>query len=176
MLLRRPHTEAIDWWSLGILLCECLTGCHPFQGHSHHVRILTANHPQQTLNNIMNSAVAPRIRSVSMDARSLILRLLERDPQRFVLFTLSTLGDSGARSWALPTVLRRRQGIKCHPFFASVDWDALLKKKVAVPYVPHLAGPSDYTYFDRMIPGVGVVAPSHAVGADRVRQLAAAPA
>ena len=37
MLLRRPHTEAIDWWSLGILLCECLTGCHPFQGHSHHV-------------------------------------------------------------------------------------------------------------------------------------------
>lgn len=78
--------------------------------------------------------------------------------------------------WGLPTVLRRRQGIKCHPFFASVDWDALLKKKVAVPYVPHLAGPSDYTYFDRMIPGVGVVAPSHAVGADRVRQLAAAPA
>ena len=78
--------------------------------------------------------------------------------------------------WGLQTVLRRRQGIKCHPFFASVDWDALLKKKVAVPYVPHLAGPSDYTYFDRMIPGVVVVALSHAVGADRVRQLAAAPA
>lgn len=78
--------------------------------------------------------------------------------------------------WELRGVLRRRQGIKCHPFFASVDWDALLKKKVAVPYVPHLAGPSDYTYFDRMIPGVGVVALSHAVGADRVRQLAAAPA
>ena len=37
MLLRRPHTEAIDWWSLGIVCCECLTGCHPFQGHSHHV-------------------------------------------------------------------------------------------------------------------------------------------
>ena len=51
--------------------------------------------------------------------------------------------------WGLRGVLRRRQGIKCHPFFASVDWDALLKKKVAVPYVPHLAGPSDYTYFDR---------------------------
>ena len=30
----------------------------------------------------MNTAIAPRIRSVSMAARSLILRLLERDPQR----------------------------------------------------------------------------------------------
>lgn len=100
MLLRRPHTEAIDWWSLGILLCECLTGCHPFQGHSHHVRSSAPYHVQQTLNNIMNHAVAPRIRSVSMDARSLILRLLERDPQRYVFFALSTLGDSAAPSWA----------------------------------------------------------------------------
>ena len=40
MLLRRPHTEAIDWWALGILMCECLTGYHPFQGHSHHVLAL----------------------------------------------------------------------------------------------------------------------------------------
>lgn len=126
MLLRRPHTEAIDWWSLGILLCECLTGCHPFQGHSHH----------QTLNNIMNTAIAPRIRSVSMDARSLILRLLERDPQRRLGCT-----ELGV------------QGIKCHPFFATIDWDALLKKKVALPYTPRLSGPADYTYFDRMIPG-----------------------
>lgn len=31
----------------------------------------------------MSPAVAPRIRGVSMDARSLILRLLERDPSRY---------------------------------------------------------------------------------------------
>lgn len=30
----------------------------------------------------MNSMVSPRIRGVSMDARSLILRLLERDPSK----------------------------------------------------------------------------------------------
>lgn len=82
MLLRRPHTEAIDWWALGILMCECLTGYHPFQGHSHHVGVVFTYHHKQTLNNIMNNMVPPRIRGVSMDARSLILRLLERDPTK----------------------------------------------------------------------------------------------
>lgn len=33
----------------------------------------------------MSPAVAPRIRGVSMDARSLILRLLEREPSRYEL-------------------------------------------------------------------------------------------
>ena len=130
MLLRRPHTEAIDWWSLGILLCECLTGTHPFQGHSHH----------QTLNNIMNTASAPRIRGVSMDARSLILRLLERDPSRRL----------GSNELGV-------EGIKSHPFFASLDWNAVLRKEVNVPFIPHVDGPLDYKYFDRMIPGTMIV-------------------
>ena len=57
--------------------------------------------------------------------------------------------------------MTRRQGIKCHPFFATIDWDALLKKKVALPYTPRLSGPADYTYFDRMSPGVGVLYDLH---------------
>ncbi|KNB46108.1 kinase [Blastocystis sp. subtype 4] len=124
MLLRRPHTEAIDWWALGILMCECLTGYHPFQGHSHH----------QTLNNIMNNMVPPRIRGVSMDARSLILRLLERDPAK-------RLGSDEAGV----------AGIKTHPFFASLDWNAVLRREVRVPMIPQLNGPLDYTYFDRSL-------------------------
>ena len=45
-------------------------------------RLVGMDYVQQTLNNIMNAAATPRIRGVSMDARSLILRLLERDPSR----------------------------------------------------------------------------------------------
>ena len=37
MLLRQGHSFGVDWWSLGIFICEIVTGFHPFQGHSHHV-------------------------------------------------------------------------------------------------------------------------------------------
>lgn len=30
--------------------------------------------------------------------------------------------------------------LKCHPFFKSIDWDALLYKEVEAPYVPSTAG------------------------------------
>lgn len=47
-----------------------------------------------------------------------------------------------------------REGIKSHPFFACLDWNAVLHKQVNVPFIPHVDGPLDYKYFDRMIPGV----------------------
>lgn len=124
MLLRRPHTEAIDWWALGILMCECLTGYHPFQGHSHH----------HTLNNMMNAMVTPRLHGLSMDARSLILRLLDRDPAKRI-----GSDENGVK------------GLKAHPFFASINWTAVLRKDVRVPTIPRVDGPMDYTYFDRSL-------------------------
>ena len=54
-------------------------------------------------------------------------------------------------------VVNRSEGIKSHPFFASLDWNAVLRKEVNVPFIPHVDGPLDYKYFDRMIPGVWVV-------------------
>lgn len=42
------------------------------------------------------------------------------------------------------------QEIKKHPFFASVDWDALLKKKTPAPFVPHIEGDLDVRNIDRM--------------------------
>lgn len=48
-----------------------------------------------------------------------------------------------------------REGIKSHPFFACLDWNAVLHKQVKVPFIPHVDGPLDYKYFDRMIPAVG---------------------
>ena len=36
MLLQRGHTKAVDWWCLGLLMHEMLTGRHPFQGSTHY--------------------------------------------------------------------------------------------------------------------------------------------
>lgn len=34
LLLRKPHTNAVDWWGLGILLYEMLVGIPPFCGET----------------------------------------------------------------------------------------------------------------------------------------------
>lgn len=36
MLLQRGHGRAVDWWCLGLLMHEMLTGRHPFQGPAHY--------------------------------------------------------------------------------------------------------------------------------------------
>ena len=36
MLLQRGHGRVVDWWCLGLLMHEMLTGRHPFQGASHY--------------------------------------------------------------------------------------------------------------------------------------------
>ena len=44
-----------------------------------------------------------------------------------------------------------RKGLKAHPFFASINWESVLRKDVRVPVIPRLEGPMDYTYFDRSL-------------------------
>ena len=42
------------------------------------------------------------------------------------------------------------QDIRNHPFFASVDWQSLEKKKVEPPFKPRLTGDMDLTNIDRV--------------------------
>ena len=38
-------------------------------------------------------------------------------------------------------------GIKSHPFFSEIDWDALLAKKLNPPYIPEVFGYDDISNF-----------------------------
>lgn len=49
------------------------------------------------------------------------------------------------------------EGILSHPFFSTIDWNAILRKEVSVPFRPPIEGPLDYSFFDRMVPGVRVL-------------------
>ena len=66
---------------------------------------------------------------ISPDARSILTGLLNRDPAQ-------RLGVTGA------------DAIKRHPFFASVDWDRLLRKKIPPPFKPSVSSPVDVSNFD----------------------------
>ena len=65
MLLQRGHGRVVDWWCLGLLMHEMLTGRHPFQAASHYdtLRAMVTAEP----------VIDPR---VGPTARSLIRRLL----------------------------------------------------------------------------------------------------
>jgi serine/threonine protein kinase len=107
---REGYGKAVDWWSLGTLLYEMLTGWPPFYDKN----------LRKMCENILKSDLAfPPSCSASHEARDLIRGLLMRDPA-------SRLGSRAAGV----------DEIKAHPFFRGIDWVALEKLEVEPPFKP----------------------------------------
>lgn len=114
------YGKAVDWWSLGTLMYEMMTGLPPFFSDSVHQMyelILTAD------------VMFPDY--ISPEAQDLLRKLLNRDPDR-------RLGGGEADA----------EEIKAHPFFASVNWDDLENLRVPPPFVPELSSDTDTRYFE----------------------------
>lgn len=101
MLQKEGHGRALDWYLMGVLLYEMVTGVTPF----------FSSNRDTLFNNILYGTLKlPR--TMSPDLKDLLAALLRRAPAR-------RLGsaDSGAEE------------IMKHPFFNDIDWHALLKKE-----------------------------------------------
>ncbi|KAH6765050.1 Protein kinase superfamily protein [Perilla frutescens var. frutescens] len=118
ILLGTEHGYAADWWSVGIILFELITGIPPFN----------ADHPENIFDNILSRKIPwPSVPSdMSYAAQDLIDRLLVHDPNE-------RLGAGGASE------------VKAHSFFAGVDWDNLTLQKAA--FVPQPERMDDTSYF-----------------------------
>lgn len=102
----KPYSFGVDWWAMGCLTYELLTRRPPFE----------AKNSNALYNVICNSPVSyPSV--VSPVAKSFISGLLEKNPAQ-------RLGAKGSNE------------IKQHPFFAGIDWNALLAKQLPVPFRP----------------------------------------
>ncbi|KAF9223204.1 Pkinase-domain-containing protein [Gyrodon lividus] len=119
LLESQGYTKTVDWWTLGVLLYEMMTGLPPFYDenvNTMYQRILT------------DPLLFPP--DISAEAKSVMTGLLQRDPAR-------RLGANGGEE------------IKRHPFFARyVDWNLLLQKKIQPPFKPSVESVLDVANFD----------------------------
>ncbi|KAG7475986.1 serine serine/threonine-protein kinase Sgk1-like [Solea senegalensis] len=119
VLQGHPYSPAVDWWGLGTVLFEMLYGLPPFYSHS----------KAEMFENKLHAPL--RLWSgASQAACSLLVGLLERD----VTKRLGASSDLVA--------------IQGHVFFASINWDDLLARKVTPPFIPNVIGPCDISHID----------------------------
>ena len=74
MIEQDGHDKAVDWWSLGILMYEMITGVTPFYNENRH----------KLMNSILNSKVVFPDRAIyrvdySDTLSDLIVKLLDKD-------------------------------------------------------------------------------------------------
>ncbi|XP_068998946.1 serine/threonine-protein kinase Sgk2b [Embiotoca jacksoni] len=119
VLQGQPYSPAVDWWGLGTVLFEMICGLPPFYSRSKAEMFEKILHAPLQLHS-----------GVSEAACSLLEGLLERDVSK-------RLGGS-----------RDILELQEHPFFASIEWEELLARRVRPPFIPNVTGPCDVSYID----------------------------
>ncbi|PVI06224.1 kinase-like protein [Periconia macrospinosa] len=109
------YDHAVDWWSLGCLGYDLLTGSPPFSGHTHRRIEETIVHHKK-----INMPYY-----LSQDAKDLLTRFLRKDPRK-------RLGGN------MPKDIKT---IKAHRFFRKLDWKRLEARELEPPIVPLITDP-----------------------------------
>ncbi|EIW76082.1 AGC Akt protein kinase [Coniophora puteana RWD-64-598 SS2] len=119
LLENQGYTKTVDWWTLGVLLYEMMTGLPPF--YDENVNTMY----QRILSDPLNFPA-----DMPPEARSVMTGLLQRDPTK-------RMGANGGEE------------IKRHAFFAKhIDWSKLLAKKIQPPFKPSVESVLDVANFD----------------------------
>ncbi|GAB0096284.1 Non-specific serine/threonine protein kinase [Sergentomyia squamirostris] len=106
------HDFAADWWSVGVLAYELLTGSSPFTHENE-------KNTQHDISMRIQKGPPPLPERLSSDVRDLISKLLIKDPKK-------RLGGSKVDA----------VDIKSHPFFRRIDWVKLVRKEIPAPFRP----------------------------------------
>ena len=118
-----------DWWSFGILLYELLYGNTPFFNQDTNRMYDLIKSGAIAFPKFINMNGKEKKYKVSDDAKDIISKLLEKDPG-------IRLGRKGLKE------------IKKHPFFSSIKFDSLQKKKIKAPFIPKIDENNEFENFD----------------------------
>ncbi|XP_024115869.1 cGMP-dependent protein kinase 2 isoform X2 [Oryzias melastigma] len=126
IILNKGHNFSVDFWALGILVFELLTGSPPFSG-SDQMTIYTF-----TLKGIEKMDFPKKI---SKRPEDLIRKLCRRNPSERLGNLKNGITD-----------------IKKHRWFNGFNWEGLKARTLASPLKRELKGPMDHSYFDSYPP------------------------
>jgi len=115
------HNKAVDWWTLGVLIFELMSGHPPFE----------SAYPMQIYTKVMkgiNKVVMPQ--KCQGATGELIKALLKNDPGERI--AMKTGGV---------------QNVKDHNFFSGFEWAKMKKLELPPPYVPVVKSKKDLANF-----------------------------
>jgi len=115
------YGRAVDWWGLGVVMYELLTGQLPFYSEERKAMYRL----------IVTEKVYYPKNLMSQETIEIISRLLAKNPDR-------RLGAGPADA----------EEIMEHPYFSSVNWSDLAKKRIIPPFKPVLQDEMDTRYVD----------------------------
>jgi len=123
MVLGLGHSQAVDWWTLGILLFELMTGDTPF----------SADDTIFIFRKVKQGIGVARFPSKAGPWANLVKDLCKEDPSERI-----AMRSGGAKN------------VEEHPFFtaAKFDWSALDSRSMPAPYMPKVKSTSDLDNFD----------------------------
>jgi serum/glucocorticoid-regulated kinase 2 len=115
----KHYGKPVDWWCLGCLIYELLTGICPFSNPDRHLLFEQIKFSQ------------PKIpKFVSCEGRDLLMKLFSKNPDK-------RLGSEGGGQ------------VRNHPWFQVVNWDYLINKHYDPPFKPLLTENQGLMYFNK---------------------------
>ncbi|KAJ8257040.1 hypothetical protein COCON_G00191920 [Conger conger] len=149
ILMRSGHNRAVDWWSLGALMYDMLTGAPPFTGENRKKTIdkilkCKLNLPPYLTQEARDLLKKPKwcllLHGITCDTLSIVLQdhslTCAACAAEKKCFVSAGAGPGDATE------------VQTHLFFRHINWEDLLARKVEPPFKPFLQSADDVSQFD----------------------------
>lgn len=124
IILSKGHDKGVDYWAFGVLIYEMLAGRSPFYSYGTD-QVSLFKRIVQVKYSFPPGGVVNEV------AQDLIQRLIVR-----------------RQANRLGCLARGEMDIRDHSWFAIIDVEKLLKKKIPAPWIPQIKDPLDASHFD----------------------------